>query len=215
MGSSLSGHGIELVAYQPSLAPALFAVTPRDTFRYFPSWPDGFPDSTLPAFALWMESHLGPDPSRHRRFVVRDAATGAVLGSSSFIDIDPRNRAVEIGATWYADSARGTHVNPACKLLMLAHAFEGPSWGPPCERVQLKCDSRNARSAAAIAKLGAVREGVLRSHRVCSDAFVRDTTFFSIIRDEWPNVRSRLLERLGSPRGAAPPTTREDPHFHA
>lgn len=211
----MRGYAIELVPYDASLAPALFAATPRDTFRFFPSWPEGFPDFTLPAFMAWMDSHLSPDPARNRRFVVRDIATGAVLGSSSFLDIDPRNRAVEVGATWYAQAARGTRVNPACKLLMLTHAFESPSWGSPCERVQLKCDARNERSAAAIAKLGAVREGVLRRHRVCSDGFVRDTLFFSIIRDEWPAVRERLLARLASPRDAAAPAQGEGPHFHA
>lgn len=166
-------------------APALFAITPPGTFDWFLSKP---PEWTLPAFSQWLiklQSRLGA-----MGFVVRDAA-GQVVGSSSYYDTDEAHFMTEIGATWYALSARGTVVNPECKLLMLAHAFDCGA-----ERVQLKCDGRNIISQRAIAKLGAVREGVLRRHRVNEpERFLRDTVMFSILREEWPAVRAGLEAR--------------------
>jgi RimJ/RimL family protein N-acetyltransferase len=120
-----------------------------------------------------------------------------MVGSTSYMDIDPPNRCVEIGATWYAPSHRGTRINPECKLLLLGHAFETLS----CVRVTLKCDSRNLHSQAAIAKLGATREGVLRKHRIQPDGYVRDTVYFSVIAEEWPQVRQSLLDRLATAKG--------------
>jgi RimJ/RimL family protein N-acetyltransferase len=123
-------------------------------------------------------------------FVVRDRA-GQVVGSSSYYDTDEAHFMTEIGATWYAQASRGTVVNPECKLLMLAHAFDCGA-----ERVQLKCDGRNVISQRAIAKLGAVREGTLRRHRVNDpERFLRDTVMFSILREEWPGVRAGLEAR--------------------
>jgi RimJ/RimL family protein N-acetyltransferase len=107
------------------------------------------------------------------------------------MDIDPPNACVEIGATWYTPTARGTSINPACKLLLLRHAFETLG----CVRVTLKCDGRNLHSQRAITKLGATREGTLRKHRIQQNGFVRDTVMFSVIRDEWPTVRAGLEAR--------------------
>lgn len=90
-------------------------------------------------------------------------------------------------------SFQGTSVNPECKYLMLRHAFE--DWG--AMRVQLKTDRRNLQSQRAIEKLGAVREGVLRKHMLLPDGYERDTVMYSIIDDEWPAIRDRLIERLG------------------
>jgi len=125
-------------------------------------------------------------------FAVLDAATGEVRGSTSFYDWEPRMARVEIGHTYYARRWWGTSNNPACKLLMLRHAFE--TWG--CVRVALRADARNARSIAAITRLGATPEGVLRSHRVAPDGSRGDTAYFSILADEWPAVRDGLLARL-------------------
>lgn len=113
------GLGLRLIPAEPSHAAALFAITPPDTFRYFLSWPAEW---SLAAFAHWFDGfRAGP---RTRVYVVHDAATDAVLGSTSFLDIDATNRGVEVGATWYAPAVRGTRVNPACKLLMLGHVFD-------------------------------------------------------------------------------------------
>lgn len=128
-------------------------------------------------------------------FAVIDAESGRAVGSTSFMDLRPADRSVEIGNTWLGEAAQGTRVNPQMKLLMLAYAFETAG----CNRVQLKTDARNLRSRAAIAKLGATFEGILRKHLVCRDGFVRDTAMFSIIAEEWPAVRDRLQSRLTIP----------------
>lgn len=189
---TLRGHGVILEPLEPfetRHAAALLAATPRDTFRYFLSWPE---DWSPEGFAAFLAKHTSLPNSLF--FVVREEKTGEVVGSTAFLDILPAHRHAEIGATWYAANARGTRVNPACKLLMLTHAFEAMS----CERVTLKCDGRNERSQRAIAKLGAVREGVLRKHRILQDGFVRDTVYFGITRADWPAVRQRLTARVGA-----------------
>lgn len=115
-------------------------------------------------------------------------SSGRAVGSTRYLDIQPANRSLEIGWTWYAPSVRRTRVNTECKLLLMAHAFD--SMG--CLRVQLKTDGRNARSQAAIMRLGARYEGTLRKHRVNHDGYVRDTVFFSVVLEEWPATRDRL-----------------------
>lgn len=172
-------------------APALFAATPPDTFRFYLDWPREW---TLPAFEAWITERLFRP--RQLPFAVFDQRSGQIVGSSSYLDIDAAHRSVEIGCTWYSAASRGTAINPASKLLLLEHAF-GPMFGGRCERVLLKTDGRNERSQRAIAKLGATREGTLRKHRVLMDGHVRDTVMFSVIRDEWPRVRDGLRTRLG------------------
>jgi RimJ/RimL family protein N-acetyltransferase len=130
-------------------------------------------------------------------------ADGHLVGSTSLLDINLRHKRIEIGSTWYHPSVWGTPVNPECKLLLLAHAFEVLG----VNRVALVTDVRNARSQAAIAKLGAVREGICRWHMVSQGGRVRDSVQFSIIAPEWPAVRSGLLARLAdllAEPGAAP-----------
>jgi len=119
-------------------------------------------------------------------------STGETIGSTTFMDIRPAHRGLEIGTTWIAKAHQGTKVNPEAKWLMLRHAFEKLD----AERVQLKCDARNLQSQAAITKLGAKFEGRLRKHFVLPDGFVRDTMMYSIIREEWPEVNEQLLARL-------------------
>jgi len=118
--------------------------------------------------------------------------TGELVGVSTYMDIRAEHKGLEIGSTWISKPYRGTVINPESKLLMLANAFE--NFG--AHRVQLKCDGRNIQSQAAIAKLGAQREGVLRKHMVALDGFVRDTVMFSIIQAEWPEVRAGLEARI-------------------
>lgn len=169
-------------------ADALFDITPEGTFRYFLNWPEPW---TREAFAAWVGGFFS---ATQRPFAVLDPRDGRVLGSTSYLDIDPRNRAVEIGRTWYLPEVRGTLVNPACKLLLLGHAFEREG----CVRVTLKCDARNAHSQRAIAKLGAVREGTLRKHRVQQNGYVRDTVYFGVTAEEWPGVKRGLEARLAA-----------------
>lgn len=132
-------------------------------------------------------------PDAHLPFVVIERASGALVGMTRFIDVRPVDAGLEIGSTWYVPAVWGGAVNPATKRLLLAHAFD-----LGYERVQLKTDLRNTRSQAAIAKLGAVREGVLRRHMRIADGRIRDTVYFSILAEEWPAVRARLDERLAA-----------------
>lgn len=130
-------------------------------------------------------------------FAVRLRASGEVVGSTTYCSIRAQHRGVEIGWTWYAPAHRGTSLNPACKRLLLGHAFEtGLFAGQPAMRVELKTDARNHRSRAAILKLGATFEGTLRHHVMMPDGFRRSSALYSILESEWTGVRARLDARL-------------------
>lgn len=126
-------------------------------------------------------------------FAVKIAATGEIVGTSSFLHISQSHRTLEIGSTFLHPKVRGTKVNPEMKLLMLSHAFERGAL-----RAQLTVDSRNLRSQAAVAKLGAVKEGVIRRHFVTWTGHLRDSVIYSIIDTEWPDIRDRLAARLAA-----------------
>lgn len=119
-------------------------------------------------------------------------AAGTVVGTTSIGDVDLVNERAHVGWTAYGVSWWGTAVNPECKLLLLGHAFDDCGLG----RIKIQTDAINTRSQAAIAKLGATREGVLRRHLRRADGTFRDTVVFSVLKDEWPAVRQGLLERL-------------------
>jgi RimJ/RimL family protein N-acetyltransferase len=125
-------------------------------------------------------------------FAVIDLHTGRAVGATRYLDIQPDNRSVEIGGTWYGLAYQGTGVNTEAKYLLLKHAFEDLD----CIRVQLKTDSRNLHSQRAIGRLGAVKEGVLRKHIIQPNGFQRDSVIYSIIDIEWPEVKGRLEARL-------------------
>lgn len=131
------------------------------------------------------------DAGRWIPHVVIDPA-GVVVGQSCYLDIRAPQYGVEIGGTWYARAAQGTTINPAAKLLLLDHAFASGM-----VRVQLKTDVRNLRSQAAIKKLGGTYEGTFRKQMPRPDGTWRDSVYFSILDDEWPEIRARLVERLG------------------
>jgi N-acetyltransferase len=147
-----------------------------------------------PEFEAWFAAALAAPPDRELPFAVVDQGTGRAVGSTRYVDIHPANRSVEVGATWYAPAAQGTAVNPEAKLLLLTRAFD--DWG--AIRVFFKTDSLNARSRAAIARLGAVYEGDLRNHRIRPDGTFRHSSYYSIVPEEWPAVRARLEERLAA-----------------
>jgi RimJ/RimL family protein N-acetyltransferase len=131
----------------------------------------------------------GQPPADRMNFAV--VVEGRCRGVSSFLTIDPVNASLEIGGTYFAPELRGGPVNPSAKRLMMAHAFESGAG-----RVQYKVDAINARSRAAVLKLGAVQEGILRRDRVVWTGRVRDTVVFSVLADEWPAVRDGLDARL-------------------
>ena len=129
-------------------------------------------------------------------FAVTDAATGQVLGSTSFHDIVPAVQRVEIGYTWYAKSQQRTHVNSVTKLLMMTHAFETLG----CLVVGWRTDNFNFASQAAIERLGAKKDGVIRGHALRRDGTIRDTVMYSLRAGEWPEAKAQLLYGLDKSR---------------
>ncbi len=125
-------------------------------------------------------------------FTVRRADTGEIIGSTRFCNVDERNRRLEIGYTWYARSHQRTAVNTGCKLLLLEHAFETLE----SIAVEFRTHWINQASRAAIARLGAKQDGILRNHQRMADGSFRDTVVYSIINQEWPMVRNHLRHRL-------------------
>lgn len=126
-------------------------------------------------------------------FAILDRRTGKIVGSTRFWKVDRTNRKLEIGHTWLALSAQRTPINTEAKLLLLTHAFEEMG----CVRVQFTTDELNEKSRAAILRLGAVQEGIVRHERIMPDGRKRNSVRFSIIDSEWPEVKARLLQRLG------------------
>jgi len=126
-------------------------------------------------------------------FVTRDRAGGRIVGTTRFMNIEAAHRRVEIGTTWLAQSFQRTAVNTEAKLLMLGHAFETLG----CIAVDIRTHERNMQSRAAIERLGAKLDGILRNHMIMPDGTVRNTASYSIIDKEWPEVRARLEARLG------------------
>ena len=131
-------------------------------------------------------------------FVVVDAASGRVIGSTRFHDIVPAVERLEIGYTWYGRSWQRTHVNTSCKLLLMAHAFETLG----AQLVGWRTDNYNFASQRAIERLGARKDGVLRHHALRRDGTVRDTVMYSLAAGEWPEVKAHLQYQLARPREA-------------
>lgn len=132
-------------------------------------------------------------------WVVCDARSGTVVGSTRYHDIIPAASRVEIGYTWYAERYQRTQLNTVCKLLLLGHAFETLN----CAVVGLRTDNFNFRSQRAIEALGAKRDGVIRHHAVRRDGSVRDSVMYSIVASEWPDVKHHLQHRLARHDGRA------------
>ena len=147
----------------------------------------------LESVRMWIAEAQGAEArGEDYPFVVRERRTEKIIGCTRYMDTHPKQMATEIGWTWYSPSLWGTVVNPECKLLLLAHAFD--DWG--AVRVQLKTDNNNIHSQRAILKLGAKYEGRLRSHRFRADGTLRDTMMYSILLEEWPEVKASLLKRI-------------------
>jgi RimJ/RimL family protein N-acetyltransferase len=141
----------------------------------------------------YVENALSEQAQGHALpFATIDRATGAVVGSTRFGAIDRQHRRVEIGWTWIGRQWQRTAINTEAKYLMLRHAFDAMS----CVRVELKTDALNHRSRNAIRRIGAVEEGILRSHMITAGGRLRDTVYYSILAGEWPDVQKRLESKL-------------------
>ena len=136
------------------------------------------------------------DAGNRLAFAVTDEASGTVLGSSSFHDILPAVKRLEIGYTWYAARCQRTHVNTTCKLLLMTHAFETLG----CHVVGWRTDNFNYASQRAIERLGARKDGVIRGHALRRDGTIRDTVMYSLRAGEWPEVKAQLVYLLDKPR---------------
>ena len=185
----LEGRGIRLEPLTEHHHDAL--VTAASDGRLWELWytavaaPDGMRDYIASALKGQRDGHMMP-------WVVRDAASGAVIGSTRYHDIVPAIDRVEIGYTWYALSRQRTSVNTTCKLLLLTHAFETLGG----KVVGLRTDNFNFRSQRAIEGLGAKKDGVIRHHAARRDGTVRDTVMYSILLAEWRDVKRHLELRL-------------------
>ena len=146
----------------------------------------------------YIEDALAMREAGHRlAFAVLDAASGTVLGSSSYHDILPAVKRVEIGYTWYAARCQRTHVNTTCKLLLMGHAFDTLG----CHVVGWRTDNFNYASQRGIERLGAHKDGVIRGHALRRDGTIRDTVMYSMRAGEWPEARAQLLYLRDKPRG--------------
>jgi RimJ/RimL family protein N-acetyltransferase len=141
----------------------------------------------------WASAKMAMHAGSRIPFAVCDAVSGRIVGTTSLYEIKPDYRRCEIGSTFYRPEARGGAVNPACKRLLLGHAFEAGA-----VRVEIIADALNAASQAAIRKLGARDEGVLRKHKITWTGRVRDTAQFAVLDDDWPEVRAGLDARLAT-----------------
>lgn len=144
----------------------------------------------------WVQEALAlQEQGLHCPFVQVDREAGAIMGSTRYLNIRPRDRGLEIGYTWLAGPWQRTAANTEAKFLLLQHAFEHlGAW-----RVELKTDARNERSQRAIERIGGVREGVFRRHMLTRDGHVRDSVYYSVTDQEWPGVRERLQGMMARP----------------
>jgi RimJ/RimL family protein N-acetyltransferase len=143
--------------------------------------------------AQWVEDMLRrAEAGADLPFAVIHLGKGKAIGATRYLEIRPQHRGLEIGGTWYGLDFQRTGVNTESKYLLLKHAFEVLG----CIRVQFKSDSRNEKSITAIRRIGAKPEGILRNHMLLQDGTVRHSAYFSILDSEWPDVKTRLEEKL-------------------
>jgi len=186
---TLEGHGVRLEPLTAAHEPALAAAVADG--RLWELWYTAAPEPArvgqyvADALAGQAAGHMLP-------WVVRELGAGDVVGTTRYHDVVAAIDRVEIGHTWYAASWQRTHVNTACKLLLLTHAFEAVG----CQVVGLRTDNFNFRSQRAIEALGAKRDGVLRHHQARRDGTVRDSVMYSILAAEWRDVKRHLALRL-------------------
>jgi RimJ/RimL family protein N-acetyltransferase len=185
---TLRGTHVSLTPLAAEDAPALAAAAADGELwdLWYTSVPPPGQERAYVDAALAMRENLGALP-----FAVRDE-TGEIVGSTRYFNVDSTNRRLEIGHTWYAKRVQRTALNTEAKLLLLGHAFEKLD----AIAVEFRTHFMNHQSRAAIARLGAKQDGILRSHQIGRDGILRDTVVFSIIASEWPAVRQNLKLKL-------------------
>jgi RimJ/RimL family protein N-acetyltransferase len=198
---ALEGHRVRLEPLTPAHQDGLAAAAADG--RLWELWYTSVPGPEETARYI-ADALAGQQAGHMLPWAVRELATGAIAGTTRYHDILPQVDRVEIGYTWYAARWQRSHVNTACKLLLLTHAFDTVG----CRVVGLRTDGFNFASQRAIAALGARKDGVIRHHMARRDGSVRDTVMFSILAAEWPDVRRHLGTRLarqgGDPTAISP-----------
>ena len=190
---TLSGRGVELTPLSLAHEPGLRAAAADGELWKLRVTSVPTPESTR----AYIEQALAACEAGNRlAFAVIEQATGKVLGCTSYHDVLPAVKRVEIGWTWYAQSMQRSHVNTTCKLLMLTHAFETLQ----CHVVGWRTDNFNFASQRAIERLGARKDGVIRGHALRRDGTIRDTVMYSLRAGEWPEVKAQLLYLLDKVR---------------
>jgi RimJ/RimL family protein N-acetyltransferase len=189
----LEGHGVRLEPLARDHHDGLVAAA-RDG-ELWTLWFTSVPEPEQ-AHAYISAALAGQEAGHMLPWVVRELASGSIVGTTRYHDVATAIGRVEIGYTWYARRCQKTHVNTACKLLLLGHAFDGLH----CAVVGFRTDSFNFASQQAIASLGAKQDGVIRHHQPRRDGTVRDTVMFSILAGEWPDVKRHLELRLARHR---------------
>ena len=186
---TLEARGIRLEPLEPAHTDALIRASSDG--KLWELWYTAVPVNDR--MAKYVEDALaGQAAGTMLPWVVRELATNTIVGTTRYHDIVPAIDRVEIGYTWYSESRQRTAVNRTCKLILLTHAFETLN----CAVVGFRTDNFNFRSQAAIAGLGAKKDGVLRHHQARRDGTARDSVFFSILREEWPDVKRHLELKL-------------------
>jgi len=184
----LTGSTIRIRPLTSEDSQKLASLTSLDTFKYYVT---SIPTSNEAEGWQPFVDYILATSTIHGQ-VIEDLQTGQILGMTNFLDIREIDRQVEIGMTWYIEERRGTTLNPEAKLLMLSHAFETLD----CVKVTLKADDRNEHSKAAMRKLGAKPEGVFKKHKLTPWGEFRDTAWFAIMAEDWPEVKLGLTNRL-------------------
>ncbi len=193
MVDALCGNVVRLEPLRLDHGPLLWEASKNDLeeiFRWIP-----YSMHTAGDFQTYMDRAFAEqERGESRVFAILERASGQIIGSTRFMNMDRANRRVEIGSTWIARPWQRTAVNTEAKYLMLRHAFE--SWN--CLRVEFKTDALNEKSRNAILRIGAKEEGALRKHLVTWTGRARDSVYFSILDVEWPEVKAMLETKLGS-----------------
>ena len=186
---SLEGRFVKLKPLKKADSPALFDVgSDSKIWKWYP-----FNIETLDDMKGYVEDGLKEQKlGTQLPFVTIDKVSGKLAGSTRFMNIDAGNRRAEIGSTWLNEKWQQTHVNTEAKLLMLTHAFE--VWN--CIRVEFKTDALNGPSRAAILRLGAKEEGILRQHMITGSGRLRDSVYFSMLDSDWGKVKKELRKKL-------------------
>lgn len=185
----LEGKRVKLIPVDKKHVEGLFkAVDSEEVWRLLPTRMKSLEDiKNIVSEAIQLKENGTQLP-----FIVYDKDLDEIVGMTRLLNISKENRNLEIGWTWYASKVWRTRVNTECKYLLLTYCFETLN----TVRVQFKVDTRNIRSNNAVKRIGAIKEGVMRKERILHDGYIRDAAVYSIVDEEWPEIKNHLEERL-------------------